>query len=177
MTISVDSQIKLELTNDSQVDALFVAIRDNREHLSKFLPWVEYMQFRENLYNYIKTSENLIDQQKETSFAIFFEGSLVGRVGLHHLDMHNKIGSIGYWIIREAEGKGIITKSCKVLVNYGFKELGLNRIEIKAALFNIKSQAIPERLNFKKEGILRQAELVNDEYLDLVLYSKLLEDL
>lgn len=49
--------------------------------------------------------------------------------------------------------------------------MDLNRIEIKAAVKNFKSQAIPEKLNFKKEGILRQAEFVNNEFIDLFIYS------
>lgn len=69
-----------------------------------------------------------------------------------------------------------MVKSCKRLITYGFEELGLNRIEIKAAVENLKSQAIPEKLNFKKEGILRQAEFVNEKFLDLTLYSLLKEE-
>ena len=51
--------------------------------------------------------------------------------------------------------------------------MNLNRIEIKASLKNFKSQAIPTRLNFRKEGVLRQAEFVNNEFIDLFLYSML----
>ena len=52
----------------------------------------------------------------------------------------------------------------------------LNRIELKTAVKNLKSQAIPNKLNFKKEGILRQAEFVNNEFVDLYIYSMLKED-
>jgi ribosomal-protein-serine acetyltransferase len=104
---------------------------------------------------------------------IMYKDKLVGRIGLHHMNLQNKIAAIGYWQDKGVEGQGIITKSCIALINYGFEDLGLHRIEIKAATNNLKSQAIPERLNFKKEGILRQAELVNNEYLDLVLFSML----
>jgi ribosomal-protein-serine acetyltransferase len=69
------------------------------------------------------------------------------------------------------EGKGIITQSCKTLINYGFNNLQLHRIEIKAATHNLKSQAIAEKLHFKKEGVLRAAELVNNVYFDLQVYS------
>ncbi|MEO6949604.1 MAG: GNAT family protein, partial [Ginsengibacter sp.] len=57
-----------------------------------------------------------------------------------------------------------------------FQKIGLNRIEIKAAVRNLKSQAIPIKLNFKKEGVLRQAEFVNNEFIDLFLYSILKEE-
>jgi len=59
------------------------------------------------------------------------------------------------------------------LIAYAFEDLNLNRIEIKAAVENLKSQAIPQKLNFQKEGVLREAEFVNQKYLDLTLYSLL----
>ena len=59
------------------------------------------------------------------------------------------------------------------LIALGFTEIGLHRLEIKAATTNLRSQAIPEKLSFKKEGVLREAELVNDKFLDLYLYSLL----
>lgn len=171
MTIFVDDRIKLELTNESQADVLFNAIDNNRKHLSAFLPWVGRMKSVNDMKDYIKGSEALIQQQKEISFAILYEQQVVGRIGLHHLNMLNRSGAIGYWLIKEAEGKGIVTKSCKAIINYGFNELGLHRIEIKAAVDNLRSQAVPEKLNFRREGVLRQAELVNNEFLDLILYS------
>ncbi|MEO7049127.1 MAG: GNAT family protein, partial [Ferruginibacter sp.] len=96
-----------------------------------------------------------------------------GRIGLHYWNRQNNTAAIGYWLTKDALGKGIIIRACKALIDYGFSEMGLNRIEIKAATTNLKSQAIPEKLGFKKEGILREAEIVNGRYLDLVLFSLL----
>jgi len=49
--------------------------------------------------------------------------------------------------------------------------LGMNRIEIKCGTKNYKSQAIPERLQFTEEGIMKEAELLYDEYIDLCSYA------
>ncbi len=176
MSIVIDENIKLELTTEKFSKQLFNVIDSNREHLSEFLPWVGNMQSEENLRQYLRNCELLYEDKKEVSFIILLNRNPVGRIGLHHLNLQNKIGSIGYWIDKNAEGKGIISKSCIKLIEYGFCEINLNRIEIKAAVKNLKSQAIPEKLNFKKEGILRQAEQVNNEFLDLIIYSKLREE-
>ena len=101
---------------------------------------------------------------------------MVGRVGVYKLDQQNKIGEIGYWLAEHVQGKGIVTSSCKLLINFCFTELKLNRIEIKCGTENLKSQQIPERLNFTKEGIIRQGELLYDKYIDLNLYSLLKQD-
>jgi ribosomal-protein-serine acetyltransferase len=176
MNIIINEETRLELTVESHAAGLFGAINTNRQHLSEFLPWVGYMQATEDVRAYLKNCEVLYTEQKEISFVIFHNNTVVGRIGIHYINQMNKSGAIGYWLTKDAEGKGIITKSCIAIINHGFKELGLNRIELKAAVKNFRSQAVPERLGFIKEGTLRQAERVNDEFLDLQLYAMLRED-
>lgn len=60
--------------------------------------------------------------------------------------------------------------------NRGFREYGVNRIEIRAAVGNGKSRSIPERLGFQQEGICRQAEWLSDHFVDHVVYGMLAED-
>lgn len=176
MTIIIDDNIQLEPTAIKHANELYEAVDKNRQHLSEFLPWVSKMQSAADFQQYIENCEALYRQKKEISFVVLLDHEAVGRIGLHHLNMENKSGSIGYWLTKNAEGKGIIINSCKRLINYGFGQLGLHRIEIKAAINNVKSQSIPRKLNFTKEGILREAELVNGVYLDLALYSILRQE-
>lgn len=173
MIITIDKNTKLALTAEKHTKSLYNTIEGNRDHLSNFLGWVNNMQSEEDVRTYIKNWELLCQEGKEVSFVIFYEEELVGRIGIHHINHQNKLGAIGYWLSKKAEGHGIITKSCEELLSYGFGELNLNRIEIKTATKNHKSQAIPQKLNFIREGVLRQAELVNNTFLDLVLYSLL----
>ena len=83
---------------------------------------------------------------------------------------------MGYWLADGWQGRGIVTKCCIALIQYGFNDLGLNRIEIKCATGNDKSGAIAEKLNFKREGILREAEWLNGTFIDLYLYSMLRDE-
>lgn len=176
MTIIIDQDVTLELTAEKHAAGLYKAIDENRAYLSEFLSWVSSMQSEEDINSYIRSCQALCREGKEVSFVILIANVPVGRIGLHHLDLLNKNGAIGYWITENAQGKGIVTRACKVLLDYGFKELGLRRIEIKAATENLKSQAIPVKLGFFREGILRQVELLNGRFLDLVLFSLLNDD-
>lgn len=176
MTIHIQDKLRLELIAEKHAEGLFYAVDHNREHLSEFLSWVDNMQSVNDFRNYIKSCELLHLEGEEVSFVIILDEQVIGRIGLHHLNLQNKNAAIGYWLSKNAEGKGIITKSCKEILTYGFQDLGLRRIEIKAAVENKRSQAIPENLNFVKEGILRQAEWVNNKFLDIFLYSKLNEE-
>ncbi len=81
--------------------------------------------------------------------------------------------SIGYWLGDQYEGKGIISMSCKALVDYIFHDLELNRIEIRCAQENTRSQRIPETLGFTKEGILRESEWLYDRFSNSIIYALL----
>jgi len=176
LLLEISGHIRLELTAPHHSEGLLHAVNENRLHLSRFLPWVPAMQTVQDFNNYIANCQALYGHQKEASFVIFFNNTVVGRIGLHYIDMANKTAAIGYWLSKSAEGKGIITQCCKAIINYGFTQLNLHRIEIKAANQNLRSLAIPQKLGFVKEGILRQSEWVNGQPLDIVLYAMLKQD-
>lgn len=81
--------------------------------------------------------------------------------------------SIGYYLDKQFEGHGIMTQAVEALIKYCFDEIDLNRIEISAAVHNEKSRAIPERLGFTREGMLRDNELLNGIYSSSYIYSLL----
>ncbi len=66
-----------------------------------------------------------------------------------------------------------MTRACRALVDYAFAKLQLNRVEIRCATGNLRSQAIPERLGFTREGTLREGEWLYDHFVDLIVYSML----
>lgn len=176
MTINIDQHINLELTAEKHATGLYQALDDNRTYLSEFLPWVGNMQSPADFLAYIQGCVELHAQNKDISFVILLDGLEVGRIGLHRLNLQNKNAAIGYWITESAQGRGIVIRSCKALINYGFHELGLRRIQIEAAVANLKSQAVPKKLGFQKEGVIRQAELINGTFLDWVQYSLLSDE-
>lgn len=70
----------------------------------------------------------------------------------------------------------MMTDACRALIDTLFSEYDLNRVEIRAAVQNVKSQAIPERLGFTKEGCLRQCEWLHDHFADHFVYGLLKEE-
>jgi ribosomal-protein-serine acetyltransferase len=64
----------------------------------------------------------------------------------------------------------------RAIVDHAFRSMGLKRVVITAAVHNDRSRAIPQRLGFVEEGMLRQAVRVGDEYFDDVVYAMLAED-
>jgi ribosomal-protein-serine acetyltransferase len=169
--IKVDDTIVLELIDQHHAEALCQLVKVNRLHLRIWLPWVDNMRSVDDFKKYIESSKLRFTNHIENGYVIMAGNVMIGRVGLYNIDRGNKTASIGYWLDKEWLGKGIITRCCKAVIDDGFGRLQLNRIEIRAATENVKSQAIPERLGFKKEGIIRQGEFVNNQFVDLYVYS------
>jgi ribosomal-protein-serine acetyltransferase len=176
MVITIDHEIRIELIEEKHIQPIFEMVDGNRNHLRQWLPFVDKMQTVEFAQNFVKETQQRNQEGNEFAFVIIDNETFVGRIGVYKIDNKNKIGEIGYWIIQDSQGKGIATKCCKQLIEFCFRELRLNRIEIKCGTGNLKSATIPQRLNFTKEGIMRQAELLYDEFIDLNLFSLLNND-
>ncbi|MBT2691759.1 GNAT family protein [Bacillus sp. ISL-55] len=172
----VNDYISLELLQHHQAEEIFNLIDDNRDHLRKWLLWVDKRKTAEDMVPVIKYwLENLANNQG-FDVAIRYNGDLAGMIGVQ-FDWGNRSASIGYFISKNAEGKGIITVSLKSLIQELFNRYSMNRMEIQCAANNLKSQGIPERLGFKKEGIKRAGQFLYDQYEDLVVYSLLKDEL
>lgn len=66
--------------------------------------------------------------------------------------------------------------SVRRLTEFAFDALNLHRVSIAAAVENQKSRAIPERLGFRFEGVMREAEWLYDCFVDHALYARLRTD-
>lgn len=168
--------LTLELIDERHAGALFDLVEENRKHLGEWLPWVPHMQTVEDFRRYVQQCKQQHRDGTDYGFVLVFEQQIVGRIGIHNLQGQNKCGAIGYWLGQSYEGKGLVTAACSALCDACFSQLQLNRIEIRCGTGNRKSAAVPERLRFSKEGVLRQAEFVNGSFIDLALYSMLREE-
>src|SRR6185503_18828974 len=90
---------------------------------------------------------------------IRYRGTVVGGTGVR-FSRPNAKAEIGYWLSADAVGHGIVTRSTKALTTAAFADLGLRRVSIRAAVDNVRSRAVPERLGFGYEGVLRANEVV-----------------
>lgn len=115
-------------------------------------------------------------QRKNLGLAIFRNDTLIGSIGFAHFDWDARKTEIGYWIDRDEEGKGVITRACRTLIEYAFHHLNMRRVEIRCAQDNIRSAVVPERLGFMKEGTLRKAEMIHGKLHDFNIYGLLADD-
>lgn len=168
---TIDQSSFLSLLEVRDADKLYALINRNREHIGKWLKFPSITVTSEDSKAFIERVRLRYAKGDGYWLGIWNDDELVGSIGFLYIDQENKKTEIGYWLGKEYEGKGMVTKSIKALINYGFDELHLNKIEIGAATDNVKSRAIPERLGFKLEGEIRDYEYINGRFLDRVIYG------
>lgn len=173
MNITLDDELSLQQLGPGHVQALFALTEANREYLRQWLPWLDTVSTVDDTAAFIAVVTDKFEQSGVPHFAVFYKGVMCGVAGFHDINMQHRIGTVGYWLGRRYQGKGIITRAVKELLRLGFVELGLNRVEIRCAEDNVKSRAIPERLGFKNEATLRQCEWLYTRYVNHVVYSML----
>ncbi|MBY0123117.1 GNAT family N-acetyltransferase [Bacillus sp. S/N-304-OC-R1] len=174
--LKVDQDIELQLFQLHHSEELYNLVDSNRHHLREWLPWVDNMTSPAQYHAIIPIWLRQFADNNGFNTGIRYKGQLVGSIGFHNIDWNNRQTSIGYYLGKGFEGKGIMTRTVQALVNYAFLDLNLNRIEIRCGVGNKKSRAIPERLGFVQEGIIRDVEFLYDHYHDLVVYGMLARD-
>lgn len=171
--MKIDELLELQLLSLSHRDELFNLVDTNREHLREWLPWLDVNTSPKDTESFIQSAISRYESGKGPQYAVFYNAALCGVCGFHSIDKGNRIGGVGYWLSKTCLGKGIMTMSVKTIIKAGFLEYGLNRIEIACATSNQRSRAIPKRLGFKFEGVLRERELLYGKYVDHAIYSLL----
>ncbi len=174
--IRVDDEVELRLVAGGDGAEIFRATEANRAYLRQWLPWVDATRGPEDTEAFVARS---IEQARLTDgfqARILYEGEFAGMAGYLYHDWRNLRTEIGYWLREDRQGRGIMTRAVTALVDFAFVNLGLNRVEIRAATDNRRSRAVPERLGFVQEGVLREAAWLNDHFIDLVVYAKLRND-
>jgi len=99
----------------------------------------------------------------------------IGTIGLYGVKMEDFRAVIGFDLLKEYWGQGYMTEAGKALIDYAFKEMGLNRIQASADADNARSLAAIRRMGFKLEGTMRQKDFYKGAFHDDIVYSILRE--
>jgi RimJ/RimL family protein N-acetyltransferase len=101
---------------------------------------------------------------------------LLGSITLMRIDWDHLRGEVGYWLGAQARGAGHTTRAVRLICSWGFEQLGLERIELMAAVGNPASQRVAERAGFTREGVLRSVWSGRDGRHDMVSFGLLSRD-
>lgn len=168
----IDDRTRLCLSVPQYADELYALTDRNRAMLRQWLPWVDGATAPQKTRDFVTSQLALFAESKGLHTTIFHDGAIAGVLAFNAIDSLNQTGHIGYWLGADFQGKGIMTACVRELMRVGEEFYSLGRFEIRCAVGNAKSRAIPERLGFTNEGTLRRAERVNENWYDVVVYGK-----
>lgn len=171
LTYRVEDNLEMRLVSEHYAEEVYRAVHDNLAHLRPWLVWANEDYTADTAREFYRARLLDLAETGALSLLIFRDGKLAGGIGFDRPKEINSSTEIGYWLTKEAEGHGIVTKCCRVLLGHCFDELGLNRVAIKCAVDNVRSQAVPERLGFTLEGLERGGLRFDDRFVDLKVYS------
>jgi ribosomal-protein-serine acetyltransferase len=174
-TFELADGLRLRALEETDAIELHALIEANRTHLTRWMPWAARQTF-EDTVSFLGATRRQLADNDGLQAALTSGTAIVGVVGFHGVDWPNRTTSLGYWLAAAAQGQGAMTRAVGALVDHAIGAWELNRVEIRADVENLRSRAIPERLGFKLEGTLRQAQRFGEGYRDQLLYATLAQE-
>jgi len=169
--LHVESGLDLQLVGEDDAAELFTVVDSNREYLREWLPWLDATNSIEDEKAFISSSLEEYEKRDGVFYTIRLDGSIIGTISLNWIDWENKGAGVGYWLSKNRTGNGYVTKSCIRLMEHCFDDLCLHRFVLEAAVDNIPSCEIAERLGMRLEGVTKDREWLYDHYVDAKLYA------
>lgn len=169
--IETDRLILRRITNDD-VNEVF-ELRSNPETM-KYIPR-PLVKTTEDALQHIAMIEEKIVANTGINWGITLKGNpkVLGIIGYYRMQPENYRAEIGYILLPEFHGKGIISEAVKRLITYGFNDLKLHSIEAVIDPENFASEKVLQKYNFVKEAHLKESEFYDGKFLDKVIYSLL----
>jgi RimJ/RimL family protein N-acetyltransferase len=173
---------KLVVVNAFQpehINSVYEAVQESIPELSRYETWAHSDFTRDEAGEYVSWWRKMWKQEKAYYFAVEdpHSGEFLGSCGLSDLSVEHRRASLGFWIRSGRTGRGFATGAARAVMKFGFYDLGLNRIEIEAAVDNKPSRRIAEKLGCQLEGILRRRLILPVGPVDTAMYSLVKDDI
>ncbi len=151
-----------------------------REDIPKKVEWINNIENNRYLHYDIplrvdKTEmwfDKNVGRTDRYDAVILADGKAVGLIGLLSIDNSNHKAE--YYVMigeRAYLRKGIAAKASKLLLNYAFNELALNRVYLYTESGNISAMKSYERIGFKREGLIKKDIFSKGRYVDRYIYG------
>lgn len=167
--LRIDDELTLSVLRESDVEELSEAVKRNLPHIGPWMIWAVPDYGEKQAREFIERNVDALPGTQ--SLGVFYKGRISGCAGFVPREEHD-VAEIGYWIDKGLQGKGIVTRISRALIDHAFRDLGVTMVEIRAAALNLRSRAVAERLRFELIDRKSKAHpLPNGITDDLVVYS------
>jgi ribosomal-protein-serine acetyltransferase len=173
-----DGGITARAPRSSDARAHFEAAVESWPEAGRWLAWCHEGYTLEESRSWIEQALKGRETGDLYEFFLFDpDGQFLGGCGLSRIDRRFLKANLGYWVRSSETGKGVATTASKLVAAFGFTELGLERVEIIAAVENAASQRVAAKVGATREGILRNGIRLHDHNMDAVGFSLIPGDL
>jgi ribosomal-protein-serine acetyltransferase len=157
----------------ADVPLIHEAVRESINELSPWMAWCRPDFSMEDSSRWVLSRDEAWATEIEYSFVITHTqtGAFLGSVGLNYFNRDHQFANLGYWVRSSCTGRGVATSATILTARFGLRDLGLQRIEILAAVENKASQRVAGKARAKKEGVLRNRLSIRGQSHDAVMYS------
>ncbi|MFJ6794977.1 GNAT family N-acetyltransferase [Streptomyces sp. NPDC091268] len=142
-------------------------------------PWIPWATFSTDLASATATLQRYADQQAKDNrriCGIWLDGTLVGGVMFTSFDAATGVCEVGCWLEEGGAGRGLVTRACRVLIDWAFGQRGMSRVEWWVASGNTRSVEAARRLGMTRDGVLRKRHPYRGERHDTEIWSVLAEE-
>lgn len=167
--IETERLLLRRVTNDD-ANAVF-EIRSNPETM-KFIPR-PLLKNTDEALELIAEIDSKITTNTGINWAITLKDNpkLLGIIGYYRTQPENYRSEIGYILLPEFHGKGIVSEAVNRLIKFGFEDLKLHSIEAVIDPDNVASEKVLQKCGFVKEAHFKESDFYEGRFLDKVIYS------
>jgi ribosomal-protein-serine acetyltransferase len=167
--------VTLAKPHSSQARLIYNAVKPEMKRLQEFLPSFQNLKALSTWTQWIAAGNEAWGKKEEFSWLIFHHpsGRFAGVVRCHDINaQEGRRGEIGYWILADFEGQGLVTEAVERVQKELFRN-GFHRLEIHCSTLNRRSIAIPKALGYVREGVLREHYFSQGHWHNAIVFSKL----
>jgi ribosomal-protein-serine acetyltransferase len=173
--LHVDNDVHLSMPLDGHARPLFELIDQERDRIQE---WIDVSGIRsvDDQAAVLACARQAFAQGRRYPFVIEVDGDVAGTVDVFVAPGRDHVAEIGYMVGQRFEGRGIVTRAVGAVIDAAIVRIGLRRFEIRCAPENARSCAVPRRLGFQEEALMRMAARIGDRYVDEVLFVQLADE-
>jgi ribosomal-protein-serine acetyltransferase len=168
----VGSRIVMRPNSVEFADQLHAAAMESIATVGRWMPWCHSARTLDEGVTWLRNSQSSWDSGAEYEFTLFTpSGEYLGAAGLNQFNRVHNFANLGYWVRESRQRQGIALEATTLLAAFGFRNVGLTRLEIIVAEQNHPSRGLAEKLGATCEGIARNRLLLRGIPIPAAVYS------
>ena len=169
----ITDDLCIGLFHEDDAAAFTQAVRASVDSLSPWMPWchADFNESEARRLITLFTKEAREDLAYTLGVYSLDRTLLIGGIAINQINGTHNFGNVAYWVRSSKQGNGIATRALRMITCFGFRVLGLNRLEIVAAIGNEASCKVAANAGATMEGIARKRLVSREQVHDAAIYS------